>query len=55
MVVARGGVPVQGETDVRWARAAEAGCARWNVRLLAVAVATLTGVFRLGDFDSPVG
>lgn len=55
VVVARGGVPVARETDVRWARAAEAVCAGWDARLLSAAVATPAGVFRLGTIDPQAG
>jgi hypothetical protein len=55
VVVARGGVPAPRETDVRWARAAEAICASWDARLLAAAVATPAGVFRLSALDSQAG
>jgi hypothetical protein len=55
VVVARCGVPAPRETDVRWARAAEAICAGWDARLLAAAVATPAGVFRLSALDSQAG
>jgi hypothetical protein len=51
VVVARRGVPAPRETDVRWARAAEVVCSGRDARLLAAAVATPAGVFRLSAFD----
>lgn len=51
LVVARPGVPVPQETDVQWMRTAEATCDRANARLLASAVATPAGVFRLSAHD----
>ena len=51
VVVARRGDPAPRETDVRWARAADAVCAGRDVRFLAAAVATPAGVFRLSALD----
>lgn len=55
VVVARRGVPAPRETDVRWARTAEAVCNGRDARLLAAAVATPAGVLRLSAFDRPTG
>lgn len=51
VVVARCGAPAPRDTDVRWARAAEAVCNHWDARLLAAAVATPIGVLRLTALD----
>jgi hypothetical protein len=55
LVVARRGVPAPRESDVRWARAAEAVCDGRDARLLAAAVATPAGVLRLSVLDRPPG
>jgi hypothetical protein len=55
VVVARRGGPAPRETDVRWARAAEAVCTGRGARFLAAAVATPSGVFRLSALDPQAG